>query len=91
MDERIKLYSDEYSQVLLTTDDRAAAHQFFLGSGQDSMPLVIDFGNGWKTRWVGRLELRENGGIAYVGASDYLKYILNGSDYRYSTEVDKGE
>jgi hypothetical protein len=76
MSEQIRLYNQDYSEVLFGTDDRAAAHQFFLDSGEESMPMVIDFGNGWKTRWGGRLELRDNGGIAYVGGSEYLKYMI---------------
>lgn len=76
MSEQIQLYSDDYSEVLFSTDDRAAAHQFFRDSGQDSMPLVIDFGKGWKTRWGGRLVLKENATISYVGGSEYLNYMI---------------
>jgi hypothetical protein len=76
MGEQIRLYSDDYSRVLLVTDDREAAHQFFRDSGSDSIPIVIDFGKSWKERWGGRLELKENGGIAYVGGSEYLDYMI---------------
>lgn len=76
MSEKIKFYSDDYSEVLFETDDRVAAHQFFYDSGKDSMPLVIDFGKGWRTRWGGRLELKKNYCISYVAGSEYLNYMI---------------
>ena len=76
MSEQIRLYNQDYSEVLLSTDDRAATHQFLRDSGEDSLPIVIDFGKSWKQRWGGRLVLDEKGCISYVGGSEYLNYMI---------------
>jgi len=76
MSETIRLYNDDYTELLFTTDDRAVAHKFFTDSGKDSMSLVIDFGEGWKQRWGGKLVLQDNGCISYVGGSEFLPYMI---------------
>lgn len=75
MSEQIKLYSDDFSRVLLETDNRNAAHQFLRDSGEKSVAVVIDFGRGWKSRWSGRIVLNDKACISYVGGSEYLQYM----------------
>lgn len=75
MPEQIKLYSDDFAQILLETDDRDVAHRFLRDSGEKSVTAVIDFGKDWKARWSGRIVLNDNATLAYVGASEYLQHI----------------
>lgn len=72
----IKLYSDDFTRVLLETDSHDAAHQFLRDSGEKSVAAVIDqAGPGWQTRWSGRIVLDDKPGALYVGDREYLKHI----------------
>lgn len=74
MSEHIRLYTQDYSTVLFATDDRASAEQFLRGSGEDSLPIVIDLGNSWKQLWCGRLVL-DDGDISTVAGDEFLRYM----------------
>lgn len=74
--QQIKLYSQDYNELLLITNKQEIAHQFLRDSGHSWLPMVIDFGNGWKQRWGGRLVLDDKGCISTLGGSDLLNYIM---------------
>lgn len=74
MKETVRLWSQDYSEVLFTTEDLGAAKQFFRDSSHDWLPIVIDYGTDWQRRWSGRLE-RENGEVAIHQNIEYIKYI----------------
>jgi hypothetical protein len=75
MIETVRLWSQDYSEVLFTTEDREAAKQWFLTSGHDWLPIVIDYGTDWAQRWSGRLELTD-GQVAINQDRKYLKYMI---------------
>jgi hypothetical protein len=75
MIETVRLWSQDYSEVLFTTEDREAAKQWFLTSGHDWLPIVIDYGTDWAQRWSGRLELTDSGGTDIRSEREYLKYM----------------
>jgi hypothetical protein len=71
MKETVRLWSQDYAEVLYTTEDREAAKQWFAASGHDWLHIVIDYGTDWGQRWGGRIE--RDGSIHQH--SEYLKYI----------------
>lgn len=72
--ETVRLWSQDYTEVIYTTDDREAAKAFFLTSGYEWLPIVIDYGINWVQRWSGRLELV--GGVVAIKNDQYLKYLM---------------
>ena len=82
MNETVRLWSQDYTEVLFTTDDREAAKRFFAESGQEWLPIVIDYGTDWAQRWSGRLELTDSQ-VAMNQDSHYFKYMkCDNSDER---------
>lgn len=75
MNETVRLWSQDYTKVLFTTEDREAAKAFFLASGCEWLPIVIDYGTNWAQRWSGRLELAD-GKVAVNQDREYLEYIM---------------
>lgn len=74
--EQIRLYSRDYSEVLLSADSRDVARQFLRDSGEEWLPVVIDFGNAaWKQRWSGRMALDVDGVISEASDSEYLRHL----------------
>lgn len=69
--ETVRLWAQDYSEVLLTTEDREAAKTFFFASDYDWLPIVIDYGTNWSQRWSGRIE--RDGSIHQE--RDYLAHI----------------
>ena len=64
----IKLWSQDYSVVL-------HAVEFFLASSHDWLPIVIDHGKNWRSRWSGRIERREGEAPIVRRDSDYLEWL----------------
>lgn len=75
MSRQFRLWSQDYKRVLLETTDSDAVEQFLRDSGLDWLPLVIDYGAGWKTRWSGRMELKDDGTVESHSNAAYLKYM----------------
>ena len=71
----IKLWSQDYSEVLHTTESQLDAVEFFLASSHDWLPIVIDYGKNWRSRWSGRIERREGEAPIVRRDSDYLEYL----------------
>lgn len=75
----MRLWSQDYTEVLFTTEDREAAKAFFLASGYEWLPIVIEYGIeygiDWVQRWSGRLEL-VGGAVAIKHDLDYLGYLM---------------
>ena len=75
MRETVRLYSKDYTELLLTTHDREEAKRFFLASGRDWLPIVIDYGTNWRQRWSGRIEC-EKDAVAIHQDREYLQSIM---------------
>lgn len=74
MKETVRLWSQDHSELLFTTEDRDAAKAFFIASGQDWLPIVFDYGTDWQQRWGGRIELVD-GEVTINQESEFLKYM----------------
>lgn len=75
-DERIEVWAQDYSKVLLSTGSRAEAKQFFIDSGQDWLPVRIEWGYGTRDqRWTGRIERDEAGEVVARSEREYLKKV----------------
>jgi hypothetical protein len=73
--ETVRIWSQDYTKVLLTTEDREAAKQFVIDSGENWLPIVIDYGTNWAQRWSGRVEVME--GKADVHRDiEYLQHMM---------------
>lgn len=77
---KIQLWARDYSEVLFETECPWGelpqdAEDFLRTSGHDWLPMVISWGDGWKERWAGRLELKADGTETH-GGSEYLRHIL---------------
>jgi len=75
MSEKVTVWSQDYS-LLYTTEDREDAKRFFLDSGTDWLPIVIDYGTDWAQRWSGRIERTDSGGTEIHRGFEFLKYML---------------
>jgi hypothetical protein len=77
---KIKLYSQDWSEIVFETEARFGvrpqdAEDFLRASGHNWLGLVMEFGESWKERWSGRLELKQDGTIEAYRADEYLKYL----------------
>ena len=72
--ETVRLWSQDYSEVLFTAEDREAAKRWFLNSGHDWLPIVIDYGTNWAQRWSGRLEVAD-GRVVMNQDREHLKHM----------------
>lgn len=72
----ITVYSKGYDEVLFTTEDRAEANDYLRQSGEDFLPVAVDYGENWKARWTGIIYLGKQGEV--VAASHYdLQQFVN--------------
>lgn len=77
------LFSQDFSESLLSTTDKAEVEQFLRDSGHDWLPIRVEWGQRtWKERWSGRLELHANGVTSMHGEAEYLKHLLTWPVYR---------
>lgn len=72
-----KLFSQDFSQTLLDTTDKAEVEKFLRDSDYDSLPIRVEWGErSWKERWTGRIEMLTTGGTIMQNESAYLRYLM---------------
>lgn len=72
-----ELFSQDFSDKLLATTDKAEVEKFLRDSGQDSLPIRVEWGGrSWKERWSGRIGMLTNGATLMQNESDYIGYLM---------------
>lgn len=77
---KIQLYSQDWSEVVFETECPFGvrpqdAEDYLRASGQEWLGLVMQYGDGWKQRWSGRLELKQDDTVEAHRNDEYLKYM----------------
>jgi hypothetical protein len=71
------LFAQDFSEILLATEDRAEVEKFLRDNGHDSLPIRVEWGGRtWKERWTGRIELLPNGGTLMQNEADFLRCMM---------------
>jgi hypothetical protein len=71
-----RLWSQDYTVVLFDSQTHdGTAEEWFAASGHEWLGATRDYGQGWKTRWGGRIE-KTGDGIRFRQHSEYLSYML---------------
>lgn len=71
------LFSPDFSEVLLATEDKAEVEQFLRDSDHDSLPIIVEWGKRqWNERWTGRIDLLTNGETLMQSEDAYLRYMM---------------
>lgn len=76
MNYHYELFSQDFSETLLATTDKAQVEKFLRDNGHDSLPIRVEWGGRtWKERWSGRIEALTTGGTIMQNESAYLRYL----------------
>ncbi|ASZ74128.1 hypothetical protein SEA_SQUINT_52 [Mycobacterium phage Squint] len=73
----ITVYSKGYDEVLFTTEDRAEANDYLRQSGEDFLPVTVDYGEDRKARWTGIIYLGKQGEVVTASHYDLLEQFVN--------------
>lgn len=78
-----ELFSQDFSETLLATTDKAEVERFLRDSGYDSLPIRVEWGGRtWKERWTGRIESLTTGTVMRSEAA-HLRWLTSQVEYRW--------